>query len=277
MRLIRAYNNRFIFSIKIIFDMVEGPTAKAYSIKISREFNGEIVKNVLVKSRKTFLDPKELLNKRFLGSDSIGKNILLSFEDFAVRVHLMMFGTIHIYEANENLQKPIERVRLLIEGSKRKLIVYNAPIIEIDKKEALIERLKSALGPDLLSSEWDKGKAINNILKHGKEKIGVILLDQSVIAGIGNILRNEILFRARISPERRVENMSEDEVKRVVEACKVLSEDFLKLKVEGKGIKQILKVYNRYRGRCDYCGGPIRFYMQKPINRKTFVCENCQM
>lgn len=257
--------------------MVEGPTAKAYSIKISRGFNGEIVKNVLVRSRKTFLDPKELLNKMFLGSDSIGKNILLSFDGITVRVHLMMFGTIHIYEANEPLQKPIERVRLLIEGLKKKLTVYNAPIIEIDEKGALIERLKSTLGPDPLSSEWNNWEAINNILKHKREKIGVILLDQSVISGIGNILRNEILFRAKISPERRVENMSEDEVIRVVEVCKVLSEDFLKLKVEGKSIKQMLNVYNKYRGKCNYCGGQIRFYMQKPINRKTFVCETCQI
>ncbi len=257
--------------------MVEGPTAKAYAIKISREFYGEVVKNVFLKSRKVLLEPKELLNKRFLGSDSLGKNILLFFENITVRAHLMMFGTIHVYEINELPQKPIERIRFSVEGLKRKLIIYNAPIIEIDKNEILLERLKSILGPDPLSREWDKEKAVNNILKHKGEKIGVILLDQTVIAGIGNILRNEILYRIKVSPERKIESLSENEIENIVGACEILSREFLKLKVEGKGIREILNVYNRYRGRCKYCGGPIKFYMQKPINRKTFVCESCQI
>lgn len=256
--------------------MVEGPTAKAYSIKISREFNGEDVKNIFVKSRRTFLDPKELLNKKFSGSDSLGKNILLFFDNLGIRVHLMMFGTIHVYEINEPLIKPMEKVRLLIEGLTKKLTVYNAPIIEIDKMEKILKRLKDKLGPDPLSIEWNRKEAINNLSKFREEKIGSILLDQKVIGGIGNILRNEILFRTKISPERKIGSLSEEEIERIVEACENLSKDFLKLKVEGKNIGKILYVYNRYKGKCKYCGGPIRFYMQEPIKRKTFVCENCQ-
>jgi len=66
-------------------------------------------------------------------------------------------------------------------------------------------------------------------MKFPEKKIGVTLLDQSVIADIGNILRNEILFRAR---------------------------------VQRKGIKELLYVYNKYRGFCKNCGGLIKFYMQ---------------
>jgi len=256
--------------------VVEGPTAKAYSIRISREFNGETVNSVLVRSRKLFIDPKELLNRRFSHSDSLGKNILLFFDSIAVRVHLMMYGTIHVYMLEEPLQKPIERVRFMVEGLRRKLAVYNAPVVEIDEAENLLRRLKEAVGPDPLSDEWSREEALKRILKFKKEKVGSILLDQKVIAGVGNILRNEILFRAKVSPEREVESLSEEEVERIVELCELLSREFLRLKVEGKSIRQNLYVYNRYRGRCKYCGSPIRFYMQKPINRKTFVCENCQ-
>jgi len=174
------------------------------------------------------------------------------------------------------LLKPFERVRLLVKGVRRKLVVYNAPVVEIDRRENILNRLMSTLGPDPLSEGWSREKAAENLIRFGKEKVGAILLNQSVIAGIGNILRNEILFRAKISPEREVESLSEEEVKRIIEQCELLSREFLRLKVEGKSIGQNLYVYNKYRGMCKYCGNPIRFYMQKPINRKTFVCENCQ-
>lgn len=256
--------------------MVEGPTAKAIAIKISQKFVGETVKDVIVKSKRVFIEPKELLDKKFNGSDTLGKNIILFFEDNAVRVHLMMFGSIHVYELGEPLLKPLERARLLVEGVRRKLVVYNAPVVEIDRREKILDRLMSTLGPDPLSEDWNREKAAENIIRFGKEKIGTILLDQSVIAGIGNILRNEILFRAKVHPERSVESLSGGEVKEIVLACERLCREFLELKVKGKGIKEILYVYNRYRGKCRICGGNIKFYMQKPVNRKTFVCENCQ-
>jgi len=188
----------------------------------------------------------------------------------------MMFGALHIYQLDEPLLKPEKRVRLLIKGDWKKLVVYNAPIVEIDRKESILEKLKKDLGPDPLSDEWNRKKAIENLMKFPEEKIGVILLDQSVIAGVGNILRNEILFRARVHPESKVKELSYEEIVRIVEIAEELMKEFLRLKIQRKGIKELLYVYNKYRGFCKNRGGLVKFYMQKPINRKTFVCENCQ-
>jgi endonuclease-8 len=257
--------------------MVEGPTAKAYAIKISREFSGEIVKDVVVKTfRRIHIPLTELFGKRFVNADSLGKNILLFFDGLAVRVHLMMYGAIHIYNIDEDLLKPERLVRLLVKGCERKLVVYNAPIVEIDRAEGLVGRLKGELGPDPLSSDWDKGRAIENLLKFKGEKVGVALLNQSIIAGVGNILRNEILFRAGVNPERTIGSLTMVEIEKIVDVCESLSKEFLKMKIEGKRIGPLLMVYNKYNGICKVCGGKIRFYMQKPINRKTFVCTNCQ-
>jgi len=256
--------------------MVEGPTAKAYALRIRNEFQNEIVRDVFARSKRIFVSIEELISKRFLSSDSLGKNIILFLNGLAIRIHLMMFGSIHIYRVDEPLLKPMRRVRLQIKSEKKKLVVYNAPIIEIDKSERILERLRRNLGPDPLSDDWNREKAIRNIMKFPGEKIGVILLDQSVIAGIGNILRNEILFRAGINPERRVTELSREEIERIVDISLELSKKFLKLKLERKGIKELLLVYNRYRRPCTICGAPIKFYMQEPIKRKTFVCENCQ-
>jgi endonuclease-8 len=257
--------------------MVEGPTAKAYAIKISQEFKNEIVKDLFVKSSKrVYVWPSEFFGLKFLNADSYGKNIVMFFNGLAIRVHLMMFGAIHIYDIDGGLLKHERFVRLLINGNRRKLVVYNAPIVELDKTDRLLSKLKRELGPDPLSREWDKQRAIENLLRLKNEKVGVALLNQSVIAGIGNILRNEILFRAGINPERAVETLTKAEVEKIVKMCESLMEDFLKLKVEKKRIKPILFVYNNYSGTCKICGGKIKFYMQQPIKRKTFVCVKCQ-
>lgn len=256
--------------------VVEGPTAKAYAVKVAKNFQGEIVKDVFVKSRRVFISSEELIGKRFSDADSLGKNILLFFNDLAIRLHLMMFGAIHIYGINESLLKPMERARLIVVGNHRKLVVYNAPIVEIDYKRRVLEKLGRELGPDPLGSEWDKAKAIKKIIELSDQKIGVVLLNQSVIAGIGNILRNEILFRAKVHPERKIADLSTHEVERIVDFAEKLSKQFLDLKLQGKGVRELLLVYNKFSGFCKVCGGPIKFYMQEPINRKTFVCENCQ-
>lgn len=256
--------------------MVEGPTAKAYAIRISKEFRNEFARDVFIKSKKVFVPEVEIIGRKFRGSDSIGKNILLFFDGKTFRIHLMMFGAIHIYGVNDSLLKPKERVRLIITGDQKKLVVYNAPIVELDEEGKILHRLKSELGPDPLSVEWDRTKAVENIVMHSEEKIGAVLLNQSVIAGIGNILRNEILFRAGVNPERKIKDLSIEEVERIVDFAKILSDEFLDRKLHGRGIKDLLFVYNRFSGFCTVCAHPIKFYMQKPINRKTFVCENCQ-
>jgi len=257
--------------------MVEGPTAKAYTIKINNEFNSEIVKDIIVKTFKRIHIPiTELLGKKFINADSLGKNIILFFNGLAIRLHLMIYGTIHIYNINEDLLKPEKFVRLLIKGCEKKLVVYNAPIVEIDKAEELVNRLRNELGPDPLSNNWNREKAIENLLKFKDEKIGIALLNQSIIAGIGNILRNEILFRARVNPERTIKSLTIAEIENIVDTCELLSKEFLKMKIKGKRIGPLLMVYNKYNKNCKVCGNKITFYMQKPINRKTFVCTNCQ-
>lgn len=256
--------------------MVEGPTAKAYAIRISNEFRNEIVRGVFVKSKKVFIPAEGLIGRKFCRSDSFGKNILLFFDKTAIRIHLMMFGAIHIYGVDEPLLKPKERVRLTVTGNRRKLVVYNAPIVEVDEEDKILDRLRRELGPDPLSDAWNKAKAVENITKFPNERIGIVLLNQSVIAGIGNILRNEILFRAGVNPEREVKDLSIEEIERIVDFAKQLSKEFLNYKLQGRGIKDLLLVYNRFSGFCRVCAHPIKFYMQKPINRKTFVCEKCQ-
>lgn len=255
--------------------MVEGPTAHAYSIKIKREMQGERIDNIFYRSRKVYVKRDELIGKAIIDSETIGKNILIHIDGYTIRIHLMLYGSIHIYEKDDRLLKPFERVRLLIEGDKKKLVIYNAPIIEIGHKDKILSVL-SDLGPDPLRIDWDRDEAIRRIKLNKDMKIGVVLLDQNIIAGIGNILRNEILFRAGVHPERLVSDLRDEEIERIVDASRELMNKFLELKIARKKIKPLLYVYNRYNKKCKICGNPIRFYIQSEVGRKTFVCEHCQ-
>ncbi|MCS7097917.1 MAG: hypothetical protein NZ922_02935 [Candidatus Methanomethyliaceae archaeon] len=256
--------------------MVEGPTARAYSIKISNEFKDEVISEIFTRSKKVLIDIREIIGRKFSGATSLGKNILLFFEDIAIRIHLMLYGTIHIYRKNDELIKPKERARLIIIGNNKKLVVFNAPIIEINKKDFLIDNLRNTLGPDPLNEQWDEEKALKNLLNFPNEKIGVILLNQSIIAGIGNIIRNEILFRVGINPERKVSEISKEKLNNIVKIYYELSHEFLDLKLNSRSIREILMVYNKFNQSCKVCGNKIIFYIQQPIKRKTFVCSNCQ-
>ncbi len=257
--------------------MTEGPSARYRAMIIWRHVGGEVLRGIFARTRKTYVRPERLIGRRLDSVDTYGKNIVLIFSRYGIRLHLMMYGTIHIYHPEEPLLKPERMVRLRLDFDRHKVVVYNAPIVEIDYKSRLIRRLKSSLGEDPLRGDWDPDRAERLILKHKNEKIGCVLLDQGVIAGIGNILRNEILFRARIHPDRMVRDLSPEEIRRIVRIAKELSEEFLKRRLRGERLRPILYVYNKYGKPCPVCGRPIRYYRQKPHNRKTFVCENCQV
>ena len=255
--------------------MVEGPTAKAYALRIEENFKNSFIEKIETKSKKIFIDLNSLIGKKIKRVETIGKNIILLINGFAIRLHLMMYGTIHIYSLNEPLLKPERLIRLIIQTREKKLVVYNAPIVEIGKDD-LVEKLLKELGRDPLREDWDREETLRRIKACKGRKIGEVLLDQKVIAGIGNILRNEILFRAKIHPERLVDELKDEEIRRILGVAEKLCKKFLEFKLKKKRIKPLLFVYNRHNKLCRVCCNPIKFYLQEPIKRKTFVCENCQ-
>ena len=247
--------------------MTEGPTARLRAIQIWNKFGNHIVREIKTKSKKQHVSIDEIIGKKLEKATSYGKNILLYFNGYIIRIHLMMYGSIR-YKP----EKPARRLRLHIKFDNGCLFVYNAPIIEIGKKD-VEKMLLNEYGIDALFN-WNEEKLIELIRQNGERKIGDLLLDQHIFAGIGNILRNEILFRARINPERKVNELNENEMKAIIQHTKELSHAFLKAKLDGRGIKNMLMVYNRKF--CPICKTKLKFYRQEPNKRKTFYCENCQ-
>ena len=256
--------------------MVEGPTAHKFSYDIEKRLRGQEVRNVYTRSRKVYIDINSLIGERLTDSEAYGKNIIIHFGKYSIRLHLMLYGTIHIQGLDEKLRKPFERVRLKIDFDRDTLIVYNAPIVEIGYRDVLMRNIKMNYGPDPLREDWDPYEAFKRLRNIRGITISKALLDQRYISGLGNILRNEILYRCGIHPEKKTEELSDDEIRHIINVATNLSKEWLELKIEGKRLKPLLKVYNKYRGICPRCGSKIIFYVQEDVGRKTFICPSCQ-
>lgn len=127
------------------------------------------------------------------------------------------------------------------------------------------------LGPDPLGGAFDTAAAAARLkgLGAGRE-IGDALLDQRIIAGIGNAIRNEALFRAGISPLRLVEDLDAEQLERVVRE----NERVMQISM-AKG-RRPRSIYRANRRGCPACGGRVAVQGQGDANRMAYWCPACQ-
>jgi endonuclease-8 len=131
--------------------------------------------------------------RRLLAARAVGKNLLLEFEgDVVVRSHLRMRGRWSVVPAGS---KRAGRPWLVLRGRKQEAVLWNGPVLELDRGRT------ARLGPDILTDPIEPAR-----LRHVDQRraLGEILLDQRVVAGIGNLWKAEALWHARVSPWRTV-------------------------------------------------------------------------
>ena len=129
------------------------------------------------------------------------------------------------------------------------------------------------LGPDPLRPEFDEAAAAERILdREPREQVGAALNDQSLLAGIGNVIRIEALWLSKVSPWRRVENLEPREAAVIVASSRWVMETAV---AAGRRPKQIYGTLARRP--CPRCGGTIRSHGQGDDNRVTYWCEGCQL
>jgi len=156
-------------------------------------------------------------------------------------------------------------------------------LVDTDKIDELKE-IKS-LGIDALSSKFSFKKFEKILNNKKKSPIGMVLMDQNLIAGIGNIYRSEILFESGVAPGRKIENLSLAEIKKIYQnIISVLKKairyrgtsdsDYRDTSGAPGGFQKVMKVYNREKQKCKKCGTIIK--RKKLAQRSIFFCEKCQ-
>jgi endonuclease-8 len=205
---------------------------------------------------------ERLDGRRLLGVEAAGKNLLLRFEEGVVlRSHLRMSGR---WQVRERGSKLFGRPWLILRGADREAVLWNGPILELD------DRAVRRLGPDILDQPPDLDAIIANLRQDPCRAIGDALLDQRLVAGIGNVWRAEALWEARISPWRPVAEVADAELSDVLQAA----HELMTASVEtGRERRQ---VYRRAGRACRRCATPIRSRGQGDQNRTAYWCPVCQ-
>jgi endonuclease-8 len=204
-----------------------------------------------------------------------GKNLLIRFDNgLEIRTHLRMHGSWHRYRPGERWRRPAVRARLVLEVPGSVAVCFDAPVVELfEQRTEELHPSLAGLGPDLLKPPVDVDEAVRRLRDPSRAamEIGPALLDQRALAGIGNEVKNEVLWQARISPWALVGDLEDGTLCELVDrAIEVLREGV----ATGRRPRH---VYRRAARPCQRCGAIIRVEHQGiELPRLTFWCPACQ-
>jgi endonuclease-8 len=200
--------------------------------------------------------------RRLEGVEAIGKNLLFRFEGgIVLRSHLRMSGRWRVLGRDAAV---FGTPWLVLRGEQHAGVLWNGPVLELDRGVA------RRLGPDILADPPDYDAMLTRIRREPERELGEALLDQHLVAGIGNVWKVESLWAARVSPWRRVADVSDEELHTVLAEANRLMRARLD---EVPGTRH---VYRRKGHGCPRCGTPIKSWPQGDTARMAYWCPTCQ-
>lgn len=220
-------------------------------------------KKIQAVSGNTRIDKERLLHKTITDIKSWGKHYLVCFPGFFLRIHFLLFGSYRINEKKETMP------RLSLQFSKGELNFYACSIQIIEKNPDDVYDWSV----DVLNKKWDAGKALEKLKDRPREMVCDVLLDQGIFAGVGNIIKNEVLFRIKVHPESRVGKLPPAQIKLLLYEAVNYSFDFLKWKKAFVLKKHWLAHTKKI---CPRCNIPFTKKHTGKTNRRSFFCKNCQ-
>ncbi|HWM62652.1 MAG TPA: DNA-formamidopyrimidine glycosylase family protein [Solirubrobacterales bacterium] len=252
--------------------MAEGDTVLRAARRIEDAIGGEEVGVSSPNPRGRVASLARLDGRRLERVEARGKNLLFGFGDLALHSHLGMSGSWHVYRRGAAWRKPARSAWAVLRGEESEAVQFGGPTLRVLGAAALRRDPQLAgLGPDVLAADFDSGAGLRSLRAAPDRGLGDMLLDQRRVAGIGNIFKSEACFAARLDPWRRIEDLDDAELERVLLAARELM-----LAAVANGRQKERAVY-RHAGRpCPVCGTPIASRGQGDSNRTTYWCRRCQ-
>lgn len=221
-----------------------------------------------------------------------GKWLLIYFSgDLILLTHMLMHGSWHIYRRGERWQRPYQQMRIMIATENFEAVAFEVQVAQFHTARSL-ERHRSVpkLGPDVLKTAFDEDEATRRLRELPDEEVGNALMNQKVIAGVGNVFKSEICFACGIHPFRKVATLTVSEIQCLLDtARKQLAANVLESSMDGpvtysdsrqtrsamdEGAR--LWVYRRKGKPCRRCGTAIQMQKQGLGARSTYWCPECQ-
>ena len=240
--------------------MPEGP-----SIVILREEAQHLVgKRVVAVEGNTTIDKERIVGERIVALKSWGKHFLVEMRGFSLRIHLLMFGSYRIDERKVGVPP---RLRLVFR--KGEFNVYSCSVRFIEEPLDAVYDWSA----DVMSERWDAAAARRKLRAMPETLACDALLDQNVFAGVGNIIKNEVLFRIRVHPLSHVGALPRRKLAQLVDEARRYSFDFLAWKRQFVLRKHWLAHTKR---TCPRCAIPFVKAHLGTTDRRSFFCERCQ-
>ena len=193
-----------------------------------------------------------------------GKHFLLCFGKDVIKIHFLMFGSYRIDE-----DKPGAEPRLSLKFSNGRISFYSCSIRLLENSVSQIYDCRV----DLMSRAWDERHVLRAVTREGDTQLGDLLLDQNIFAGAGNIIKNEVLFRLKLHPERKLKSLSHAVRSSLVAEMRKYSKQFYRWKKEFV-LRKHWQIYGKKL--CPNCGAKVVLKKTGILNRRSFLCKACQ-
>lgn len=215
-----------------------------------------------------------------------GKHLVLYFSsDWVVHAHAMQYGSWQIGPIGQELRKEARFARLRLRTSHHEAVFFHGPVMEVLSLVEFAEHERfHSLGPDLLHDDFSPAGLPAALHAHGDREIGDAILDQRIVAGIGNIYKSEGLFLATIHPRRSAGSVTAEELQTFFdELIPLMQAGRLKYGMivtlpDELQLEPWMRhwVYRRRGHPCFVCATPIEMIRQGDFQRTTYFCPHCQ-
>src|SRR5580700_8026744 len=277
--------------------MPEGDTIYRAARALQKAIGGKVVTGFgtgLAKLARVN-DDTPLVGRMVEKVESRGKWCLIYFSgDLILVTHMLMSGSWHLYRTGERWQMGRARMRVVIRTADWDAVAFNVPVAEFHTARSLERSDKvPKLGPDVLSESFSVEAGVARLSAYTREnpnaEVAVVLLNQRVLAGLGNVYKSEVAFAAGVNPFRAMRTITRREMELMVD----FAQRYMKENVAdglGDGIvtysgnrstthamdrEERLWVYRRQGQECRRCGAIVTMRKQGVQARSTYWCPGC--
>lgn len=282
--------------------MPELPEVETITRQLNQKTKGLVIQNIKITNEKSFVgNPKDIIDAKIINNYRWAKNIVVDLSNkYHLLIHLKMTGQLIFVDKNGkfgggypvppfNIEVPNKFTYVSFEFTDGSHLYFNDirkfGWIKLLNSEQLDREMQN-IGPDPLASYFKINEFQEKLLVHKNKMIKPVLMDQSVIAGIGNIYAAEVCFYAKIRPDRKISTLSDQDFKNIFEGIKkilplaikyqgVSADNYVTLEGKQGDYYKKLWVYDREGESCpNKCGGKITKI--KLGGRGTYYCKKCQ-
>jgi endonuclease-8 len=219
--------------------------------------------------------PERLSGREVLAVDAHGKHLFLHFEgDLVIHSHLRMTGSWGTYRTGQRWRRSPRRAWLVLTTDGRQVVQFDGPVLELmTESRSRFDQRIAGLGPDIVKEPFDEARVLRRLREEDPTRpIGDVLLQQQVVAGIGNLWKVEGCWMAQVDPWRPAGKVSDDEVLSILRHVRPKMQQSAR-----DGMQDRFKVVYGTKGRpCPRCGTRIEERGQWDDNRATYWCPGCQ-